>query len=156
MSTASASIDPPLAAATAAAASFAALESKLGYLDTADIEQVRQAYRFADTAHLGQLRHSGEPYITHPIAVAAQVAEWKLDEAKFTPELWKRISDQRLPMQIMAKSLGEVRSVELLSRSGSGGSRTYRYHAVFANGGVNILMTLDGGGKISAMAVDEE
>ena len=79
MSTASASIDPPLAAATAAAASFAALESKLGYLDTADIEQVRQAYRFADTAHLGQLRHSGEPYITHPIAVAAQVAEWKLD-----------------------------------------------------------------------------
>ena len=79
MSTASASIDPPLAAVTAAAASFAALESKLGYLDAADIEQVRQAYRFADTAHLGQLRHSGEPYITHPIAVAAQVAEWKLD-----------------------------------------------------------------------------
>ena len=79
MSTASASIDPPLAAVTAAAASFAALESKLGYLDAADIEQVRLAYRFADTAHLGQLRHSGEPYITHPIAVAAQVAEWKLD-----------------------------------------------------------------------------
>ncbi|MFT6591791.1 MAG: GTP pyrophosphokinase [Rhodoferax sp.] len=37
------------------------------------------AYRFADQAHLGQLRNSGEPYITHPIAVAAQCAEWKLD-----------------------------------------------------------------------------
>jgi GTP pyrophosphokinase len=68
----SATPGPPLAAANAAAASFAALESKLGYLDAADVERVRQAYRFADTAHLGQLRHSGEPYITHPIAVAAQ------------------------------------------------------------------------------------
>ena len=79
MSTAAPPLDPPLAAANAAAASFAALESKLGYLDAADVERVRQAYRFADTAHLGQLRHSGEPYITHPIAVAAQAAEWKLD-----------------------------------------------------------------------------
>jgi len=40
---------------------------------------VRRAYRYADEAHLGQLRNSGEPYITHPIAVAAQCAEWKLD-----------------------------------------------------------------------------
>ena len=40
---------------------------------------MRQAYRFADEAHLGQMRNSGEPYITHPIAVAAQCAEWKLD-----------------------------------------------------------------------------
>jgi GTP pyrophosphokinase len=40
---------------------------------------VRKAYRFADEAHLGQIRASGEPYITHPIAVAAQCAEWKLD-----------------------------------------------------------------------------
>ena len=68
-----------VAAASAAAASFAALESKLEYLSAADIEQVRQAYRFADEAHLGQLRKSGDPYITHPIAVAAQCAEWKLD-----------------------------------------------------------------------------
>ncbi|MBL0420776.1 bifunctional (p)ppGpp synthetase/guanosine-3',5'-bis(diphosphate) 3'-pyrophosphohydrolase [Ramlibacter sp. AW1] len=67
------------AVANAAAASFAALTAKLDYLDPADVEQVRQAYRFADEAHLGQLRASGEPYITHPIAVAAQCAEWKLD-----------------------------------------------------------------------------
>ena len=68
-----------MAAANAAAASFAALEAKLDYLDPTDLERVRQSYRYADTAHLGQMRHSGEPYITHPIAVAAQVAEWKLD-----------------------------------------------------------------------------
>ncbi|MDO5290878.1 MAG: bifunctional (p)ppGpp synthetase/guanosine-3',5'-bis(diphosphate) 3'-pyrophosphohydrolase [Pseudomonadota bacterium] len=67
------------AAANAAAASFAMLESKLDYLSPVDAELVRRAYRFADQAHLGQMRHSGEPYITHPIAVAAQVAEWKLD-----------------------------------------------------------------------------
>jgi guanosine-3',5'-bis(diphosphate) 3'-pyrophosphohydrolase len=67
------------AAANAAAASFAALTAKLDYLSAADIENVRRAYRFADEAHLGQLRNSGEPYITHPIAVTQQCAEWKLD-----------------------------------------------------------------------------
>ena len=63
----------------AAAASFAALTVKLDYLDAADIRRVRDAYRFADEAHLGQFRASGEPYITHPIAVAGLCAEWKLD-----------------------------------------------------------------------------
>lgn len=67
------------AAANAAAASFASLTAKLDYLSPPDLEQVRLAYRFADQAHLGQIRNSGEPYITHPIAVAAQCAEWKLD-----------------------------------------------------------------------------
>jgi GTP diphosphokinase / guanosine-3',5'-bis(diphosphate) 3'-diphosphatase len=67
------------AMANAAAASFAALTEKLDYLDKSDIESVRLAYRFADESHLGQLRKNGEPYITHPIAVAAQCATWKLD-----------------------------------------------------------------------------
>jgi guanosine-3',5'-bis(diphosphate) 3'-pyrophosphohydrolase len=66
-------------AASAAAASFAALLGKLDYLGPAEIESIRLAYRFADEAHLGQLRKNGDPYITHPIAVAAQCAEWKLD-----------------------------------------------------------------------------
>ncbi|MDM0043343.1 bifunctional (p)ppGpp synthetase/guanosine-3',5'-bis(diphosphate) 3'-pyrophosphohydrolase [Variovorax dokdonensis] len=70
---------PSPAALNAAAASFAALTANLEYLSSDDIELVRRAYRFADEAHLGQLRNSGEPYITHPIAVAAQCAEWKLD-----------------------------------------------------------------------------
>ncbi len=70
---------PSPAAVNAAAASFAALMAKLDYLSASDIDQVRRAYRFADEAHLGQLRNSGQPYITHPIAVAAQCAEWKLD-----------------------------------------------------------------------------
>lgn len=66
-------------ATDAAAASFAALTHKLDYLDEADIRRVRDAYRFADEAHLGQFRASGEPYITHPIAVAGLCADMKLD-----------------------------------------------------------------------------
>lgn len=67
------------AAANAAAASFAALTAKLDYLSAEDVNNVRTAYRFADEAHLGQIRNGGLPYITHPIAVAQQCAEWKLD-----------------------------------------------------------------------------
>ena len=73
------SIGPTPAAVNAAAASFAALTAKLDYMSAQDVENVRSAYRFADVAHLGQLRNSGEPYITHPIAVAQQCAFWKLD-----------------------------------------------------------------------------
>ena len=67
------------AADNAAAASFAALTAKLDYMSAADVDHVRLAYRFADEAHLGQIRNGGLPYITHPIAVAQQCAEWKLD-----------------------------------------------------------------------------
>ena len=58
---------------------FAALSEKLAYLGKADLKKVREAYKFADEAHLGQLRASGIPYITHPLAVASLVADWKLD-----------------------------------------------------------------------------
>ena len=61
------------------ASSFAALTDKLTHLSKADLKQVRDAYKFADEAHLGQFRASGEPYITHPIAVAGLVADWRLD-----------------------------------------------------------------------------
>ncbi len=96
------------AAANAAAASFAALTSKLDYLPAADIEKVRLAYRFADEAHLGQIRNSGEPYITHPIAVAAQCAEWKLDA-------------QALMAALLHDALEDcgVTKVELIERFGS-------------------------------------
>jgi len=58
---------------------FAELSEKLGYLSKSDLKKVREAYKFADQAHLGQLRASGIPYITHPLAVTGMVADWKLD-----------------------------------------------------------------------------
>jgi guanosine-3',5'-bis(diphosphate) 3'-pyrophosphohydrolase len=66
---------PPLVEAE----TFAALTDKLAYLSKADLKQVREAYKFADEAHLGQFRASGLPYITHPIAVAGLCADWRLD-----------------------------------------------------------------------------
>ena len=60
-------------------ASFAALENKLAYLGRPEVKLVREAYKFADSAHLGQFRASGEPYITHPLAVAGLIADWRLD-----------------------------------------------------------------------------
>ncbi|MDE2047187.1 MAG: bifunctional (p)ppGpp synthetase/guanosine-3',5'-bis(diphosphate) 3'-pyrophosphohydrolase, partial [Betaproteobacteria bacterium] len=65
---------------SAAEDSFAVLAAELSaYLSEADVKRVRDAYRFADEAHLGQFRASGEPYITHPVAVARQCAQWRLD-----------------------------------------------------------------------------
>ena len=51
-----------------------------GYNPSADFAQIRAAFEFADKAHEGQKRKSGEPYIIHPLAVAQIVAEeLKLD-----------------------------------------------------------------------------
>lgn len=49
------------------------------YLPSHEVEKIREAYRYADNAHLGQFRKSGEPYITHPIAVASILASWRMD-----------------------------------------------------------------------------
>ncbi|SHE32634.1 GTP pyrophosphokinase [Lampropedia hyalina DSM 16112] len=52
---------------------------QVDYLPAADMQRVEEAFVFACNAHEGQRRNSGEPYITHPIAVAAQCAQWRLD-----------------------------------------------------------------------------
>lgn len=49
------------------------------YLKLADVERVNQAFVMARDAHEGQTRRSGEPYITHPLAVATILAQWHLD-----------------------------------------------------------------------------
>ncbi|MDH1290384.1 bifunctional (p)ppGpp synthetase/guanosine-3',5'-bis(diphosphate) 3'-pyrophosphohydrolase [Comamonas terrigena] len=66
-------------AAEVSAAHFDQLLSQLQYLDPASIAQVTEAWRYADMAHTGQWRSSGDPYITHPIAVTGICANWKLD-----------------------------------------------------------------------------
>lgn len=50
-----------------------------GYLPAEQIELVKHAYVVARDAHEGVTRSSGEPYITHPVAVASILAEMKLD-----------------------------------------------------------------------------
>ncbi|WP_234555027.1 RelA/SpoT family protein, partial [Thermus caliditerrae] len=55
------------------------LEKVLFYLSPEEREKVKQAYLFAEEAHRGQLRKSGEPYITHPVAVAEILASLRMD-----------------------------------------------------------------------------
>ena len=54
-------------------------ESRFGYLKPADIARLAEAYRFSESAHAGQTRQSGDPYISHPLAVAEILAGWRLD-----------------------------------------------------------------------------
>ncbi|MDB5077305.1 MAG: (p)ppGpp synthetase [Chloroflexi bacterium] len=49
------------------------------YLPAQALEPIRQAYRFAEEAHEGMVRRSGEPYVMHPLAAALIVAEMHLD-----------------------------------------------------------------------------
>ena len=49
------------------------------YLRPEDAAQVEAAYYFSAEAHRGQYRTSGEPYVSHPLAVAETLAQWRLD-----------------------------------------------------------------------------
>src|SRR5436309_818416 len=49
------------------------------YLPRPAIDLVERAFTFSETAHRGQFRKSGEPYITHPLAVASILSQWRLD-----------------------------------------------------------------------------
>ena len=49
------------------------------YLPPPDVELVERAFEFSDSAHRGQYRKSGEPYITHPLAVASILSQWRID-----------------------------------------------------------------------------
>lgn len=49
------------------------------YLRPEDVDTIRRAFAFSRAAHCGQTRKSGEPYITHPIAVAKILTDWRID-----------------------------------------------------------------------------
>src|SRR5436189_4930099 len=55
------------------------LEKVRAYSPDADVELLRRAYVFSAFEHKGQVRHSGEPYLIHPLAVADFLADMKLD-----------------------------------------------------------------------------
>ncbi|MDP9089553.1 MAG: RelA/SpoT family protein [Pseudomonadota bacterium] len=55
------------------------LDKLEAYLSPAQVERVREAYDFGAEKHQGQKRVSGEPYITHPVAVADILADLRLD-----------------------------------------------------------------------------
>ena len=54
-------------------------EELKSYLEPEYIEKCYQAYLLAEEAHRGQMRRSGEPYITHPVSAALILARMRLD-----------------------------------------------------------------------------
>ena len=90
-------------------ASVTELTAKLAdYLTASELKKVKEAYRFSDEMHLGQLRMSGEPYISHPIAVAEICADWKLDAQAIMAALLHDVMEDQ-----------DVRKEELIERFGA-------------------------------------
>jgi GTP diphosphokinase / guanosine-3',5'-bis(diphosphate) 3'-diphosphatase len=90
-------------------ASMTHLTTKLAaYLTASELKKVKEAYRFSDEKHLGQVRKSGEPYISHPIAVAEICADWKLDAQAIMAALLHDVMEDQ-----------DVKKEELIERFGS-------------------------------------
>ncbi|WP_173405432.1 RelA/SpoT family protein [Caballeronia insecticola] len=77
------------------------------YISAEEIKEVKSAFHFSDEAHLGQYRQSGEPYITHPVAVAEICAGWKLDAQSIMAALLHDvIEDQGVTKAEIAERFG--------------------------------------------------
>ncbi|MFA0736107.1 MAG: hypothetical protein OGMRLDGQ_002607 [Candidatus Fervidibacter sp.] len=75
---------------------------------TADLELIEHAYHFADWAHSGQTRLSGEPYITHPWNVALIVADMGLDDPSIAAALLHDVvEDTEVEMATIVQEFGE-------------------------------------------------
>jgi RelA/SpoT family (p)ppGpp synthetase len=87
-----------------------ALSDRLStYLSTEQIQQVRRAYFYAEQAHTGQRRRSGEPYIIHPLAVANILADMRLDhQSLMAAMLHDVIEDTGIPKVALAEQFGDV------------------------------------------------
>lgn len=79
------------------------------YLKQEDIDQVMAAYRFSDVAHQGQMRKSGEPYISHPVTVACILAELHLDPPSLMAALLHDVmEDTEVTKQELADKFGKT------------------------------------------------
>lgn len=86
-----------------------ALGDKLSsYLDYSQVKKVLRAYEFADKCHQGQYRQSGEPYITHPIAVTHILADMHLDhESIMAAMLHDVIEDTDVDKKQLSRRFGK-------------------------------------------------
>ena len=78
------------------------------YLPASQINQVRRAYYYAEQAHEGQNRRSGEPYVTHPLAVAGILSEMHLDaQSLMAAMLHDVIEDTAISKQDLTEQFGD-------------------------------------------------
>jgi guanosine-3',5'-bis(diphosphate) 3'-pyrophosphohydrolase len=89
---------------------FARLKNKLeAYLRPEDIGRIEAAYHFSARAHEGQYRLSGDPYISHPVAVADIIADWRLDsQALIAALLHDVMEDTHISKGEIAERFGKV------------------------------------------------
>lgn len=79
------------------------------YLETPQINLVKRAYYYAEQAHDGQKRRSGEAYITHPLAVADILAQMHMDhQSLMAAMLHDVIEDTGISKKAIAKQFGET------------------------------------------------
>lgn len=79
------------------------------YLPPAQVQQVRRAYFYSEQAHDGQTRRSGEPYVTHPLAVAGILADQKLDHHSLIAALLHDvIEDTGISKHALAEQFGNT------------------------------------------------
>jgi GTP diphosphokinase / guanosine-3',5'-bis(diphosphate) 3'-diphosphatase len=79
------------------------------YLPSSDVQKVKDAFRFSDEAHLGQFRRSGAPYITHPLAVAEILTDWRLDGAAIQAALLHDVlEDSGVAKEKLVEKFGAV------------------------------------------------
>ncbi|WP_119718945.1 RelA/SpoT family protein [Cognatilysobacter tabacisoli] len=85
------------------------LERSAAYLPAPQREQLRRAWAIGAAAHVGQSRKSGEPYITHPVAVAGVLADQGLDvETLVAAILHDTIEDTPLTREAIATEFGDT------------------------------------------------
>jgi len=92
------------------AGSIDALAKSLSdYLSAEQVNQVRRAYYYAEQAHEGQNRRSGEPYVTHPLAVATILSEMHMDaQSLMAAMLHDVIEDTNVTKQGLSDQFGDV------------------------------------------------
>ena len=74
----------------------------------ANLELIRHAYIYAATAHAGQTRLSGEPYLSHPLAVASTLAEMGFDEPTVAAGLLHdTVEDTKATIEEIDENFGE-------------------------------------------------
>jgi GTP pyrophosphokinase/guanosine-3',5'-bis(diphosphate) 3'-pyrophosphohydrolase len=79
------------------------------YLVESDLAYLRRALLLAHDAHYGQFRHSGEHYISHPIAVATLLTEWHLDAKGLAAALLHDVlEDTGVSKSTLAKAFGDT------------------------------------------------
>ncbi|MFV8818864.1 bifunctional GTP diphosphokinase/guanosine-3',5'-bis pyrophosphate 3'-pyrophosphohydrolase [Haliea sp. E17] len=78
-----------------------------GYLTPEQSNHVIRAYYFAEQAHFGQLRRSGDPYVSHPLAVASILAEMHMDhQSLMAAMLHDVIEDTGIPKAAISEQFG--------------------------------------------------